>query len=469
MKNLLFITVLFCAISAQAQTINIPDVNFELALIEQGIDSNGLTGNILISDAEAATLLNLEHDGNSGWSPISNIAGIEAFVNLIELKLSSNDITTLDLSNNLALELFWDSSSSLESIDLDQNIALKDLNIYMCQLTTLNVAQNTNLKDISVVGNMIEGALDFSQNLAAVTIQVAVNPLLTSVDVSGCSNLVLLNAKDVALSELNVTQNPNLGFLFAQNNNLSDLNISQNPYLKTLKVGDNNLTSLDISQNLNMETLEISGNKFTSFDATTMPNLKTLAFEDMQVGFKLTSLNVRGLTNLTKISIGDNDLTSLDLSTNTALELVSVFNNPNLSELDIKNGNNVNLITLEARDNPSLLCIQVDEEIIGNIPAGWEKDATASYSSDCAYVGIDDVMYEDMISIYPNPVSHVLHINLPQNLRLDSIKVFDVSGKRIFSSTETATTIDFSPFQAGVYFVELSCNNERIFKKVVKQ
>lgn len=170
-----------------------------------------------------------------------------------------------------------------------------------------------------------------------------------------------------------------------------------------------------------------------------------------------------------ELNVNGNNLTNLDLSANSALEIVEVMSNANLSTLNIKNGNNEILNTLKAQDNPSLMCIQVDEEIIGNIPEGWLKDQEATYSPDCEYLGVDEFTKENMISVYPNPVKDILHLNLPQNLSLNSIKIYTISGKEIFSSTEKTKTIDFSSFQVGVYFVEMSYGKKRILKRVIKQ
>lgn len=303
----------------------------------------------------------------------------------------------------------------------------------------------------------------------------------------------------------------NLIELYANDNNLTSIDVTQNSNLEILNVGANNLEMLDLSNNLNLTGLALGENKITSFDATPFTQLTVIRLQNMQDGFKLTSVNTTGLTNLTTLVIGENDVEALDISTNTGLTylavnglpltsidlsnndmlnnfygydsnfteldlsnsqnlfLVSVFNSPNLSAIDVKNGNNANLAALYVHQNPSLTCIQVDEDIVDNIPQNWQKDDEATYSSDCEYMGVDEITVENRVSVYPNPVKDVLHLNLPQNLRLNSINVFDVSGRAIFSSTEAVETIDFGPFQAGVYFVEMTYNNKRVLKQVVKQ
>jgi len=71
----------------------------------------------------------------------------------------------------------------------------------------------------------------------------------------------------------------------------------------------------------------------------------------------------------------------LDFSTNTAFQKLNCVYNL-LTSLNVKNGNNVNFTGFDARNNPNLTCIQVD-----NVPwskTNWtNKDATARYSTDC--------------------------------------------------------------------------------------
>jgi dienelactone hydrolase len=83
--------------------VSIPDTVFLNALIELGIDKDG---DSLISYAEAGKITFLDVR-DPHWNPdikISDMTGIESFVNLDTLLCSDNKITELDLSNNTKLE-----------------------------------------------------------------------------------------------------------------------------------------------------------------------------------------------------------------------------------------------------------------------------------------------------------------------------------------------------------------------------
>ncbi|UAM97876.1 hypothetical protein K8354_16545 [Polaribacter litorisediminis] len=93
--------------------INIPDTNFEQALIDLGYNTYGLNGNILITDAEAVTSLSLPN-------AINDLTGIEGFTQLIDLHISVSNSTSLDGSQNTNLDTVNCRSNTLTSLELSQ-------------------------------------------------------------------------------------------------------------------------------------------------------------------------------------------------------------------------------------------------------------------------------------------------------------------------------------------------------------
>ena len=100
---LLFLTLVFTSCEKEPEInpddpVNIPDDMFLNALIKAGVDTNG-DGQISNKEAWEITFLDLVYHG------ISDLTGIELFVNLDTLICSYNKLTTLDVSNNTALIL----------------------------------------------------------------------------------------------------------------------------------------------------------------------------------------------------------------------------------------------------------------------------------------------------------------------------------------------------------------------------
>jgi len=79
----------------QTNVTLIPDTNFELALIELGYD-DVLDGSVLTSAISALTSINLDSKN------ISDLSGIEDFISLTEFSCYNNQLTTIDLSHNIA-------------------------------------------------------------------------------------------------------------------------------------------------------------------------------------------------------------------------------------------------------------------------------------------------------------------------------------------------------------------------------
>jgi hypothetical protein len=76
---------------------------------------------------------------------------------------------------------------------------------------------------------------------------------------------------------------------------------------------------------------------------------------------------------------------------------------------------------------------------------------------------------ESNFSIFPNPVTNVLTIHADNEMT--GIKIFDVLGNLIFTSSERSATIraDFSPFAKGIYFLTIFDGADSITRKIIRQ
>ena len=133
---------------------------------------------------------------------------------------------------------------------------------------------------------------------------------LTSLDISGLTNLTDLVCNDNQLTSLDVSGLTNLQWLYGNDNQLTSLNVSGLTNLQELNCEGNQLTSLDLSGLTNLQGLSCSNNQLTSLDLSGLTNLQGLYCSNNQ----LTSLDVSGLTNLQWLSCYNNQLTSLDVS-----------------------------------------------------------------------------------------------------------------------------------------------------------
>jgi len=86
-------------------------------------------------------------------------------------------------------------------------------------------------------------------------------------------------------------------------------------------------------------------------------------------------------------------------------------------------------------------------------------------------VGIDENLFAG-INIFPNPTTGELRIT-NYLLRIESIEIFDVIGKKVFSNHHVTPSsnhlINISHLQGGLYFVKIQTEAGEMVKKIVKQ
>ena len=125
--------------------VQFEDENFKSYCVEN-FDSDG-DGEVSYAEAKVVTHIDVYNKG------ISSLKGIESFTNLTYLSCfsnpfnsSSNQLTSLDVSQNTALTVLKCYSNRLTSLDVRGCTALKQLWCSSNQLTSLDVSQNTALE-----------------------------------------------------------------------------------------------------------------------------------------------------------------------------------------------------------------------------------------------------------------------------------------------------------------------------------
>ena len=117
--------------------------------------------------AERKVVKKIDVEGGYNGQKITSLKGIEFFYNLEELYCYDNQLSSLDVSQNTALQKLDCYQNQLTSLDVRQNAALTYLNCGNNQLTSLDVRENAALKSLFCSLNSLT-SLDVSQT--AVTI-----------------------------------------------------------------------------------------------------------------------------------------------------------------------------------------------------------------------------------------------------------------------------------------------------------
>jgi uncharacterized repeat protein (TIGR01451 family) len=435
MKKLLLL-LLFVVGAVNAQIVNIPDPVFKAKLLSANVSNtiastntvlnNSLSvssyvkidtnndGEIQVSEALLIRYINVSGTYNLNGG-ITDLTGIEAFVNLKFLKCYYNSITSLNFANNLDLRFLHCSYNQLTNINVALNTNLQNLYCNGNHLTTLDVSHNLILNSLECSDNLITN-LSLIQNIGLSGLNCSQN-LLTDLNVYNLTYLAYLECSYNQLTSLNVSNNNSLTSLECSGNQLTSLDISNNLSLQGLSFGFNNISSIDVTQHTGLTYLQCEYNQLTSLDVTHNINLFSLYCS----GNQLTSLNVLNLTNLNYFECNSNQFTNLDVTHNINLQRLYCFNNQlttlnvehspnldvlncvgnNLTSLFIKNGSVENYLDFYA--NPNLQYICADEDQIASVQA--LAGANVVVSSYCSFTPGGNT----------NAVSGVVHFDMDNN------------------------------------------------------
>jgi len=83
-------------------------------------------------------------------------------------------------------------------------------------------------------------------------------------------------------------------------------------------------------------------------------------------------------------------------------------------------------------------------------------------------VGVEEVT-NTTISIYPNPVSDLLHLETG-DIKITKTEIYDVTGKLVFTSTGTEKILYLNAFVPGMYMLTLTTDEGQTYhSKIIKQ
>ena len=168
--------------------INIPDDNLLKALIEEGVDKNG---NGLISSIEAEKITELRMQ----FREISDLTGIEAFINLVTLDCSYNLYHSINVSKMKNLIYLDCSESKLTSLDVSHNPKLVHLDCSDYRIPHLDVSNNPELVYLNCHNNLLT-QLDLTNNAKLEVLWCQENQL-TFLDLSNNTSLIEISLHSI--------------------------------------------------------------------------------------------------------------------------------------------------------------------------------------------------------------------------------------------------------------------------------
>jgi hypothetical protein len=200
--------------------VNITDTNFESALLAiPGLDADS---DSIIECSEAAAWTGTIDVSNKS---ISDLTGIEAFVNITGLNCQTNQLTSLNISSNTSLLNLYCGENLLTSLDVSGDTSLYELYCDSNQLTLLDVSSNKALYNLFCFNNTLT-SLNIS-GASSLNYLDCSNNLITGIDVSSIASLQSIYCEDNSLSSLNVKNGNNFNFIHFDATNNPDLTCIQ--------------------------------------------------------------------------------------------------------------------------------------------------------------------------------------------------------------------------------------------------
>lgn len=371
MKKFYFLLFGLCFYSVNAQIINFTNGNFKARLLAADVNTGTVTnfsGNFFRLDAnydgqiqlsEALLVKEMNIAGQNGSNSYTNMVGIENFTNMQSLTCGFNPLTSLDISNL---------------------IQLKKLVCSGTQINSLNLSTLVNLEELDC-GN---------------------NPQLISLIVNVSNIINTVNCKSNNLTSLDLSVFPNLKSLDCSYNQLTNINLSNFPNFENLTCSNNLLNSLNINGLTNLKVLECGYNsQLPLINFSNFPNLQVI---DCSQNFLQDSVNVFGLTQLSRLQCDGLNLYDLDLSSNSELFWLICSNNQ-LTTLELNHLSNLKFLICNNNILNTLFVKGMDFEVNGIYDALFDGNPNLNYI--CAN--------DNMINYFQNRINAYNYTNCQVN------------------------------------------------------
>lgn len=294
----------------EVNSINFPDENFRnYILAEIDTNDNGIINYENVKQIDVSS------------KKISDLSGIEIFVNLENLICSSNQLTELNLKNNTNLKKLDCTSNQLETLNINNNTNLIYLNCSNNKLTNINIDNNTKLAELNCSKNLFE-SIDLSGNTTLKSLNISSCSKLLNINLNGCTKLNTFRCTensiltDIDISDCSKLQDVTCNYNYKLNN----IYVTNCTSLSKLECANNRLSFLDLEGCNALEEIDCHCNQIKELDLTKKVNLTSLLCSNNNI----SNLNLSNNTMLRRLSVTGNQITSLDLS-NTKVASLPIF------------------------------------------------------------------------------------------------------------------------------------------------
>ncbi len=422
---------------------------------------------------------------------ISDLTGIEAFINLDSLNCSNNKLSSFDFSNNQVLTYLNCSNNNqrwygLDTFSLPKNRSLKYLNCSNLWFFNMDFSKNINLTHLDCSSNFVGNNLDLSTNQSLAYLDCSNNQYLKKVNIDNNLSLSYLNCSGSPLNSLNISKNIRLQTLNISYTGIRQCDFSNNTLLSYINCAGNEIKKVDITKNINLsqfvcnniylDTLNLKNgnNGKLKIDVTKCPNLLCAEVDNIDSANSLASKGTWLKDNQLNFSIN----CSVIWPINFLLIKTSSEGNDSI-EIRWTTGNEVNTasFSIESSNNGATFTNIGAINSIGNGANGY------SYTDKHPYKGINyyrlvcvnkdgskvyskivsaEFLSNSQISIYPNPVRNSLTI---KGIHISMVQVVDNMGKvvKVISLKDaTNPSISVEGMAKGICHLRIQTTDEKV-------
>jgi hypothetical protein len=239
------------AVEVLPATTPIPDQAFEQALVAMRLD-DAVDGKIDTRKAMSVTGFVISAAGyqyqgypftSVAGNRITDLTGIENMRNLQLLRVDNQKVSTVNLSKLTKLRTLTLQDNPIATLDVSSNKQLELLGIAETAITTIDVRGLSSLAELNALNATPDTA---GQRVPYTTSTGNVAVGLQSVIFGQNYNLTTVSLTGNRITSLDVSGLTNLKYLMADYNELTNLKVNQSTVV-TVYAGNNKLQSLDIS------------------------------------------------------------------------------------------------------------------------------------------------------------------------------------------------------------------------------
>ena len=460
---------------------SIPDQNFEQGLIDSGFD-DALDG--YVDDATIQTVSNLDLSNRQ----ISDFSGLEEFINLTDLNLSGNTLSTVPLVNLNLLRLLDLSNTGLTELDLSQNN----------NLSSLVLSGNPNLSCVKVSdqiyqqipsGWTYDSTTGFELECDCPTLSlISGNQNQTICDGDPMENITFeFGGKDVNINvstmpvgiQSNVT---NGNITISGTPTFTDDSYTFSVFTYDGKANCNQVSqTITLSKNLNSPTLNLnSGNYFQEIELGNNMTPIILTFDDSISGLNITGIpysqsgnSISIYTTFSSSGVYRGAITSVSSAVCEITQDIQVIVNDPVVTTSSESGNSIdgstNTTTNITADNNS-----TNTSLNNNTSESFSISVSAQNSSDYILIGNDRNG-----SINGNDPAVTLNVGDTINFDVDApghpfyLKTLagTGTGNTINNASNNGTTnqiVSWTPDTTGTYYYQCSLHGGMVGRIIVQ-